>query len=149
MAAARKPAKAIRKQPPSDRRGEREMVRIGGAPPPPTPRPAPPKRTATAVKASNDVGKKLLAMLADSQKAAPAPLGMVKCPVCGTPIEPTRNQRIRTHDDPLKVERCPASTQRWELFGGVPAPSGKGKAASAKKPKTRAAKSKTTRRKPR
>jgi len=82
-----------------------------------------------------DLSKQLLGLLADSQKKAPAPLGMVKCPVCGTPIAPTRNQRIRTHDDPLKVARCEGSGQRWELFGAQPAPAKSAAEPKAVKPK--------------
>lgn len=118
-ARTRKPSSALRKQPPSDQRG-REMVKLP-RPTPRVPKPMPPKRTPQAMKASDELSRSLMGLLEESQRKQAAPLGMVKCPVCGTPVEPTRNQRIRTHDNALLVQRCPASGQRWELFGAPPA----------------------------
>jgi hypothetical protein len=34
---------------------------------------------------------------------------MVKCPLCGLALPPTRNRKVRTHDNPLTAARCPAS----------------------------------------
>ncbi|HUR25745.1 MAG TPA: hypothetical protein VM327_07015 [Candidatus Thermoplasmatota archaeon] len=56
------------------------------------------------------------ALLADEQKRQKAPEGMVKCPACGLALQPTRNKRVRTHDDPLKASRCEASNKPWSEF---------------------------------
>jgi hypothetical protein len=61
--------------------------------------------------------QRLLAMMQDAQRHGKPPAGLVKCPACGTPVEPTRTKKVRTHVDPLKATRCPASGRPWAAFG--------------------------------
>lgn len=49
-------------------------------------------------------------MLAEQLKQK-APKGKTKCPLCGAILEPTRNKRVRTHDNPVGGARCEASKQ--------------------------------------
>lgn len=55
------------------------------------------------------LSRELLDLLAQEQRDAPAPKGMVKCPLCGLPVAPMKARKVRTHDDPVKGERCAAS----------------------------------------
>lgn len=48
-------------------------------------------------------------LLVEQQLKEKAPKGKAKCPKCGAILEPTRNKRVRTHDDPVKGVRCEAS----------------------------------------
>ena len=50
-------------------------------------------------------------LLVEAQMKEKAPPGKVKCPACGLALEPTRNKRVRTHDDPVGGARCEASKQ--------------------------------------
>ena len=88
------------------------------APPPPAPKPkgkpAPPK------KAIPGLSKDLAELLREQQLAEKAPEGMVKCPLCGAIIAPTKTKKVRTHDDPLKGARCEASNQPWAESKGRP-----------------------------
>lgn len=55
--------------------------------------------------------------LMDAQRKARAPRGMVKCPLCGAAIAPTKNGRIRVHhDSPVSMERCPASGKMMKSY---------------------------------
>ena len=54
-------------------------------------------------------------LLADAQLKQKAPKGMAKCPLCGAILEPTRNKKVRTHDNPVKGARCEASGQPVEV----------------------------------
>ncbi|HUR61489.1 MAG TPA: hypothetical protein VM286_03900 [Candidatus Thermoplasmatota archaeon] len=126
--------KAFPKQPPSDRRGEREMVRIP-APRAPVPKPSLPARPRKAGKGPDPskVGEELLRLLQEGQQRSTAPLGMVKCPTCGTPIEPTRNGKVRVHSNALYAERCPSSGEPWDAFGQQPAATQRPPARGARK----------------
>lgn len=56
-------------------------------------------------------------MLLLSQKRAPPPAGMIKCPAgCGADILPTKNGRVRVHDAPLSRERCQGSGKPVSSF---------------------------------
>jgi hypothetical protein len=77
---------------------------------------AKPRRPAVAPEKLPGLSQELGALLADEQKRQKAPEGMVKCPACGLPLQPTRNKRVRTHDDPLKAARCEASNRPWVDF---------------------------------
>ena len=55
------------------------------------------------------LSEELERMLAAEQLAQKAPKGKAKCPLCGAILEPTRNRKVRTHDDPVKGRRCDAS----------------------------------------
>ncbi|MEK6975813.1 MAG: hypothetical protein AABY18_05675 [Candidatus Thermoplasmatota archaeon] len=73
-------------------------------------------RAGTVVKVgpSKDVvrlSEELEALLAVDQLRRKAPKGMAKCPLCGVILVPTRNRRVRTHDNPVKGARCDASKQ--------------------------------------
>ena len=50
-------------------------------------------------------------MMREEQRKQKAPKGKAKCPLCGAILEPTRNKRVRTHDDPVGGARCEASKQ--------------------------------------
>lgn len=58
------------------------------------------------------LSRELIDLLAQEQRDAPAPAGMVKCPLCGLALEPMKVRKVRTHDDPVKGERCAASGQK-------------------------------------
>jgi hypothetical protein len=75
-----------------------------------------PARPAVPPEKLPGLSQELGALLADEQKKQKVPEGMVKCPVCGLALEPTRNKRVRTHDDPLKAARCEASNRPWAEF---------------------------------
>lgn len=81
---------------------------------------APPKTKAVPKKAIPRMSKELGELLLKEQKAQKAPEGMVKCPLCGVAIAPTRNKKVRTHDDPLKGSRCEASNLPWAGFKDRP-----------------------------
>lgn len=66
------------------------------------PKPAQPK-------AIPGLSKALEGLLAEEQLRQAAPAGMVKCPLCGLPLAPTKTRKVRTHDNPLTGGRCPAS----------------------------------------
>ena len=88
----------------------------------------------------------ILESLLASQKKAPAPQGLLKCPRCGAAVEPTKNGRIRTHDaDPYERLRCPASGRPWKEFGGEPKATRR--KAATKRPKTRAKRTKNAKKK--
>lgn len=79
---------------------------------------AKPKRAAPAVDAAQlpDLSRELEGLMLDEQKRAKAPEGMVKCPLCGLVIQPTRTKKVRTHDNPVKGSRCEASNRPWAEF---------------------------------
>jgi hypothetical protein len=77
----------------------------------PPPRPAR-KPAARHTKAVPRLSGELLDLLAKEQRDAPAPAGMVKCPLCGVAVAPMKARNVRTHDDPVKGGRCAASGQR-------------------------------------
>lgn len=77
---------------------------------------AKPSRPAVPPEKLPGLSQELGALLADEQKRQKAPEGMVKCPTCGLALQPTRNKRVRTHDDPLKGSRCEASNRPWSDF---------------------------------
>lgn len=58
------------------------------------------------------LSRELVDLLAQEQRDAPAPEGMVKCPLCGLALEPMKVRKVRTHDDPVQGQRCAASGQR-------------------------------------
>lgn len=58
------------------------------------------------------LSRELLDLLAQEQRDAPAPAGMLKCPLCGLAVAPMKARKVRTHDDPVKGERCAASGSR-------------------------------------
>lgn len=60
------------------------------------------------------LSREILDLLAQEQRDRPAPKGMAKCPLCGAIIAPTKNRRVRTHDDPVKGERCVASGEKLQ-----------------------------------
>lgn len=78
-----------------------------------TAKPAKPARPAVPPEKRPGLSQELGALLAEEQRRQKAPEGMVKCPVCGLALQPTRNKRVRTHDDPLKATRCEASNKPW------------------------------------
>jgi hypothetical protein len=85
--------------------------------PAPKPRPSAPRaKPAVPPEKMPGLSQELGALLAEEQKRAKAPEGMVKCPQCGLPLAPTRNKRVRTHDDPVKGARCDASNRPWAEF---------------------------------
>lgn len=59
------------------------------------------------VRLSEELEKMMLA----EQLRQKAPKGKAKCPLCGAILEPTRNHRVRTHDNPVGGARCEASKQ--------------------------------------
>jgi hypothetical protein len=74
-------------------------------------------------------------LLREAQMREKAPNGMLKCPACGAILAPTRDRRLRTHDDPVKGVRCDAS--RTPAPGAKASPGKVGKppkAAKAGKP---------------
>lgn len=85
--------------------------------PAPKPGPAAPRaKSAVPPEKMPGLSQELGALLADEQRRQKAPEGMVKCPTCGLALEPTRNKRVRTHDDPLRAGRCEASNKPWAEF---------------------------------
>ena len=58
------------------------------------------------------LSRELIDLLAQEQRDAPAPKGLVKCPLCGVPVQPMKARKVRTHDDPVKGARCAASGQK-------------------------------------
>jgi hypothetical protein len=75
-----------------------------------------PARPAVPPEKLPSLSQELEGLLADEQKRQKAPEGMVKCPACGLPIAPTRNKKVRTHDNPVKGARCEASNKPWTDF---------------------------------
>jgi hypothetical protein len=77
--------------------------------------PAEPERKAKPPqpKAVPGLSKALEGLLQEDQMRQAAPAGMVKCPLCGLPLAPTRNRKVRTHENPLTGARCPASGTPW------------------------------------
>lgn len=71
------------------------------------------KPTPPQPKAVPGLSKALEDLLQEEQLRQAAPAGMVKCPQCGLPLAPTRNRKVRTHDNPLTGARCPASGTPW------------------------------------
>jgi hypothetical protein len=74
----------------------------------------PVKAGAVRVGPSKDIvrlSEELERLLRDEQLRQKAPKGKAKCPTCGAILEPTRNRRVRTHDDPVGGRRCDASGQ--------------------------------------
>ena len=57
------------------------------------------------------LSEELERMVRQEQLKQKAPKGKAKCPLCGAILEPTRNRRVRTHDDPVGGARCEASRQ--------------------------------------
>lgn len=82
------------------------------APADPERKPKPPQP-----KAVPGLSRALEDLLKEEQLRAAAPAGMVKCPLCGLPLAPTRNRKVRTHDDPVTGGRCPASGTPWPSQG--------------------------------
>jgi hypothetical protein len=109
------PPKLDLAQPPEPASKPRTLV----APPSP-PKPAKPKAPAVPRKAIPGMSKDLAALMREQQFAQEAPAGMVKCPLCGAPVEPTKTKKVRTHDDPLKGARCEASNRPVAEFAGRP-----------------------------
>jgi hypothetical protein len=102
------PAREPRVPQPRPVRPARARVPVVKAPAEPEPKPKPQRP-----KAVPGLSKALEGLLADEQMRQAAPAGMVKCPVCGLPLAPTRNRKVRTHDNPLTGSRCPASGTPW------------------------------------
>jgi hypothetical protein len=67
-------------------------------------------------KAIPGMSRELEDLMLREQKEQKAPEGMAKCPLCGIIIAPTRNKKVRTHDNPVKGARCEASNQPWAGF---------------------------------
>lgn len=57
------------------------------------------------------LSRELLGLMADAQRDQPVPAGKAKCPLCGAIVEPMKVRKVRTHDNPLTGQRCPASGQ--------------------------------------
>ena len=57
------------------------------------------------------LSEELERMMLEEQLRQKAPKGKAKCPLCGAILEPTRNKRVRTHDNPVGGRRCEASGQ--------------------------------------
>jgi hypothetical protein len=89
-------------------RPPRVRVPVVKAPAEPERRPRPPQP-----KAVPGLSRALEDLLQEEQMRQEAPAGMVKCPLCGLPLAPTRNRKVRTHDNPVRGERCPASGTPW------------------------------------
>lgn len=75
------------------------------------------RKPAVPKKAIPNLSKELEGLMAEELRSQEVPEGKVQCPACGLILEPTRNKRVRTHDDPLKGARCGASGRKWEEFG--------------------------------
>jgi hypothetical protein len=115
---ARPPARKPRRPKPAPAAKPAPAPRPGKPPAPPARKraaPAPP-RPAVASEKLPGLSQELGALMAEEQKRRKAPEGMVKCPACGLALQPTRNKRVRTHDDPLKGTRCEASNRPWAGF---------------------------------
>ena len=84
----------------------------------PTAKPASPVKSAkpgvVKVGPSKDIvrlSEELEKLMLDEQMRQRVPKGMAKCPACGAIIAPTRNKKVRTHDNPVGGRRCEASGQ--------------------------------------
>lgn len=64
-------------------------------------------------KAIPSLSRELEDLMLKEQRGQKAPEGKVQCPLCGLILDPTRNKRVRTHDNPLKGARCAASGTPW------------------------------------
>src|SRR5687768_14840794 len=73
-------------------------------------------------------------LLKDQRDQRPGP-GLVQCPVCGVSLLPTKNKRVRVHDNPLKARRCEASKKPWSAFRKRPErPGAKKRSGRTKRP---------------